>query len=345
MVMISQPLVGHALISAKIFFPSSVTVKSTTVQHYIGLGLTLVGAMGLSIESFLSLSERSLCSTKACQAVGKYLVVSESFLVAAGALSLWLLAAVLFFAGRYPERLKNLLFPVFALALALDSSLIGFQFFIIRQTCLLCLSVAVLLALITLFYCLSKRAYLLLSSFVLLWLGSFGIHAIMIMPPPQRAYAGMIVFQTRASLPPASAKSHQPQLTLVMSMNCPHCIEVVEYLSQHPQIDANIKIAAIDQDALSLTKLTHFIEQAPASKNPFQLLKELKETPDITPVLIPEMLKNQAKNGSYFLNNLGIQNIPALFVDIAENEKRVLIGTPAILSFLSQFPSQQTPQN
>jgi hypothetical protein len=46
------------------------------LAKYLSLVVTLAGAIALSLESYLSLGNKSLCQTKACQAVGKYLVFS-----------------------------------------------------------------------------------------------------------------------------------------------------------------------------------------------------------------------------------------------------------------------------
>ncbi len=310
------------------------------LAKYLSLVVTLASGVALSIESYLSLSNKSLCQTQACQAVGKYLVFSESLLVAGGAFFFWLLAIVLFFAGRYPARLKNLPLYLLALALAIDSSLIGFQFFTIQQKCLLCISVAVLLAGIAIIYCFSIRSFVFLVCFVLIWTGGFGVHAIMTMPPPQGAYANMVFFSTgkvRTSFMPTKQNQIMPmQLTLIMSMNCPHCQEVISFLGDH-HIDTSVRLVSIDTEPSALARLSLFLQQVPSSSNPFKSLHDIKEKSSIDAVPISHKLKQQTEQGAIFLNNLGITNIPVLITDYSTNEKNILVGTANILSFLDEI--------
>jgi len=313
------------------------------LAKYLSLVVTLVGGVALSLESYLSLGNKSLCQTQACQAVGKYLVFSESLLVAGGAFFFWLLAIVLFFAGRYPARLKNFPLYLLALALAIDSSLIGFQFFTIQQKCILCLSVAALLAGIAIIYCFSIRSFVFLVCFALIWAGGFGVQAIMTMPPPQGAYADMVFFSTgkaRTSfMPIMPTKQNQimpMQLTLIMSMNCPHCQEVISFLGSH-HIDTSVRLVSIDTDQPSLARLSLFLQQVPSSSNPFKSLHDIKEKASIDTVPISHKLKQQTQQGANFLNNLGITNIPVLITDYSNNEKNILVGTANILSFLDKI--------
>ena len=313
-------------------------------SKHLSLAVSLAGAVALSLESYLSLGQRSLCPTQACQAVGRYLIIDRSLLVAAGAIFFWLLTIVLFFAGRYPDRFKNAPLYLLALALGIDSSLVGFQFFTIQQMCILCISVAALLAVISLLYCFSKKSFVVLVCFAMLWIGGFAVQKIMTIPPPTGAFANMTFFSSKGRDIPGSANKH-PDMTLIMSVNCPHCLEVISFLAQHYPIAANIKLAAIDSDTRSLAKLSLFVQQAPVARNPFELLKDLKESAYATPATITDELKTQTKNGSIFLNNIGIKNIPVLIVDISENEKKILTGTSEIIPYLTSLLAAPTAPN
>ena len=309
-------------------------MRTPLVKH-LPLALSLVVAIGLSWESVLSLNGQSICPTSACKAVGVYLSIDSSLLVAGGALFFWLLGVLLFFADRYPARLQNAPLYFLSLALAIDASLMGFQVFSVRQRCLLCVSVAVLLGLIAIGQCITRKSFTTLTCFVLLWLGGFGAQAVMTMPPPQGSFADMAFFSTdmtgrQTAAPAGKAKN----MTLIMSMNCPHCLEVITFLAQHYPMDAKINLVSIDADALSLAKLSIFIEKAPSSPNPFQLLKEIKGATSIPDVAIPTSLTKQVKNGSNYLNNIGIKSIPVLVADVSDGEKRILVGTTEIFAFL-----------
>lgn len=111
---------------------------------YLLLALSLIGAIFLSWEPSLVLHTKSICLTAACEAVGSYLRIDASLLTAGGAVFFWLLSLLLYFTLHYPARLQNIALYVLALALALaiDSSLIGVQVFSIRQYCQLYIAVA-----------------------------------------------------------------------------------------------------------------------------------------------------------------------------------------------------------
>jgi hypothetical protein len=302
--------------------------------------VAFIGACTLSLESYLSLSNKSLCRTQACEVVGSYLNLSESLLVAGGAVFFWLLTIVFYFAFRYPDKVKNYPFMLFAFALAVDSSLMGFQFFTIQQRCLLCISVATLLAVLALLYSIAIRSIVFFISSVLIWTGGFGAQSIMVMPPPQGASANMAFYATgksRTSFMPTTQNKVMPlQMTLIISMNCPHCQEVIAFLGDH-QFETHIKLVSIDSDHSSLARLNTFLQQAPASSNPFKLLHEIKKDSPIANGAIPQELKKQTQNGANFLNNLGITRIPVLIADFPNNQKTILTGDSEILSFLRKF--------
>ncbi|MBV5340924.1 MAG: hypothetical protein J0665_15420 [Deltaproteobacteria bacterium] len=304
------------------------------------LAAALLGALALTLESFLSLSHKSLCRTEACEVVGKYLNVSESLLVAGAAVFFWLLAIILFFAGRYTDRMKNYPFYLLALALAVDSSLMGFQFFTIHQKCIFCISIAALLVVVAILYCLSVRSLVFFICVILIWAGGFGVHAIMVMPSPQGAYANMAFYSTgkaRTSFMPTPQNKILPlQMTLIMSMNCPHCLGVVSFLGDHP-LQTQIRLVSIDTDHSSLARLSSFLQQSPDASNPFKLLHEIKENNSVANTPISQELKKQTQNGANFLNNLGITRIPVLVADFPNNQKTIIVGDSEILSFLGKL--------
>ena len=146
----------------------------------------------------------------------------------------------------------------------------------------------------------------------------------------------MVFFTTgKAYAPPSNDKR---QMTLIVSMNCPHCLEVISFLAGRYPLDIKIKLAAIDTDPLSLAKLNLFLQQAPTSVNPFKLLREIKEdTSSNANTQIPPTLKNQTQNGVNFLNNLGITNIPVLIFEPSPNEKKIMAGSTEIISFIESM--------
>jgi len=288
----------------------------------------------LSVESYLSLQNKSLCKTEACAVVSKYLTISEPLLVSLGALYFWILAFVIFFAARY-SKIKYLPFFLLAPALAFDSSLIGFQIFIIQQKCILCISVAALLILIALLFCFSRKSFVILGCFVFVWLGAFGVNGFITMPTPQGAYYNMVFFSTENKT--VDTKNFSPKMTLIISMNCSHCLEVIRFLSDNHPAEINIQLVAIDSDLTSLSKLSFFLRQTSESPNPFKLLANIKKDNSLTDASVNENLKIQTQNGLSFLSNLGITSIPVLISELNDKEKGILIGSDKIIPFLDNM--------
>jgi len=297
----------------------------------LSLLITVAGAAALSLESYLSLHGKSLCKTEACAIVSKYLTISEPLLICTGALYFWILALVLFFAARYP-KLKYVPLFFLAPALAFDGSLIGFQVFTIQQKCILCFSVAGLLILITLLFCFSRKSFVTLICFILVWLGSFGVNNFIAIPAPQGASSNMTFFSTDHKN--LTDTKFSPQITLIFSANCPHCLKVISFLADNYPADIDINLASIDSDRTSLSNLSFFIRQAPKAPNPFELLRSIKENHSNTIEPIKKGLKIKTKNGFNYLSNLGITNIPVLIVELTNKEKKILIGTEKIIPFL-----------
>ncbi len=308
--------------------------RSDTIPVFsrLALAASLIGALFLSVESYYTINGSSLCATEACGVVGSYLKISESLVVASGAVFFWLLALVLFFAGRYPKKFRYLPLLLLASALAVDSGLIGFQVFTIGRFCLLCFLVAALLLLIAVLFCLTTRSFLLLVILLLIWAGGFGVQAILTMPPPKAASANMVFFAHQATAEPE--KQGETKLTLIISMHCPHCLEVVDYLAHHPPDGYTLMLGSIDRDQEALQQLEAFLQGMPSSANPYQLLTEIKKEGSAGGQPVRPSLARQTENSLNFLSNLGITSIPALFIETSANEKRIITGSEKIIEFL-----------
>ena len=303
--------------------------------------LALTSATILSIESYLTSKGNSLCQTTACKAVGQYLTIPESFLITAGAGFFWCVTLLLFFAQRYPVRLKKIPFLVLITAMAFDGTMIGYQYFTIQEQCILCLAVAALLIIITVFYCAAQRATIVLLCSLLAWGGGFTANSIIKMPEPKGAYARMVLHESRT----APENSYQPTTyTLIFSMECAHCLEVINYLAQRKLSPAIWRLAAIDQDQTSLDKLTTYLKQAPNDSNPFIPLQVIKRSEVNEQVFSTRALKNSTAATRIFLSNIGINNIPLLIIENHDVEKRLIVGSENIVNYFEASFSN-TPQN
>jgi len=303
------------------------------VFSHLSVAAALIGALFLSLESYFSINGSSLCSTEACGVVGSYLKINEAILVAGGAGFFWLLTLVLFFAGRYPI-LRYLPLFLLAPALAFDSGLIGFQVFSIGRFCLLCFLVAALLLIVAGLYCLATRISLILITLVLVWSGGFGVHAVLTMPLPKAAFANMVFFAHQATIAPE--RQANDKLTLIISMHCPHCLDVVDYLAHHPPNGYTLMLASVDQDQEALQQLETFLQRMATSANPYQLLTEIKKGDSIGNLAVRASLPLQTKNSLNFLSNLGIISIPALWIENSPIDKRIITGSENIIDFLKR---------
>lgn len=302
-------------------------------MNYTPFFISIISAIALTIESFLSLIDKSLCPTTACKTVGTYLTVNETLVVGLGAVAFWVLTLFLYFAERYPKQIQTIPLFMLTIAIAIDSSLIGFQYFSIQQKCILCVSVALSLALVTITYSLRVRRYLLLTILVLVWISGFFIHSIYTLPTPQGAYNKMVFYSSQTKV---EAIDSYPKYTLIFSMNCPHCLDVIDYLKRTPTFYDSFNFATIDKDQKSLMKISHFLREVPESQNPFSLLLDLKRNNDRKAIPINKLLKVSGVNTVQFLSNLAINSIPVVIVEPTHNEKQLFVGSEAIISYFEK---------
>ncbi len=301
------------------------------------LVLGLATALGLSLESWLSLQGRSLCRTTACEVVGHYVRIGEPLLVAGGALFFWIFFLGCFLAGRYPRYLVFLPPGLLFAALSFDGAIIGFQLFTIGQKCILCLTVASLLFCAATLLSLGYRRIFLLF-FVIAWLGGFLGSSVLSIPEPRDAYSKMAVLEKAAVTQQAEKTIH----TLVFSLHCPHCREVVEQLARKDVSGTVWRLAVVDEDAESLNGLAGIFPALSSSSNPFQVLARLEQDlvagresgeggGDI------RRLRIAAAKARTFIANLNLSSVPVLLVE-TKAEKRVFRGAEAILHYLDTLP-------
>lgn len=294
---------------------------------------SLIAALLLSLESYLTLQGKSLCSTAACTIVSRYLTISETLLITLGAGFFWLLTSLFFFARRYPRKIGYVPYLVLVIAGAVDGTLIGFQFFTIQQKCFLCIAVAATLLVIAILYCLAYKSYLLLFCCVFVWIGGFSTQSIMKMPAPMAAGEQMI-FYKKASQADSPQIQNQILKTFIFSMECPHCLGIIATLAATDVRNESWQFASIDNDEASISKLSRFLKEAPNAENPFLLLKQVKEEP-IHTYEISKVVKESSQHTLNFLANLGISSIPVLILDDPGGKKQIMIGATNILQALS----------
>lgn len=302
---------------------------------------SLLGAITLSVESWLTTRGLSLCTTAGCEVVGDYVRVGEPVLIALGAGFFWLLSLVFFFTYRYPQPLSSVPLLFLYPALAFGGALIGLQYFTINQKCILCYCVASLVGLITLIYLTRWKNRTLLVCALLIWAGGFTAGGIIEMPEPVDAYNTMVFYQRQ---PEQITGKQAPKMTLIMSMNCTHCFHVIEYLAGQNTRGISWRLASIDQDEASLKRLSSFLAQAPHTNTPFALLKKIETEPVPETAKISKALRVNTKKARTFLANIDTRSIPILFVE-SPADKKIITGSKHIINFLQQLLPEEDNTN
>lgn len=322
----------------------------TPVSLWAALAVSLVGAVVLSLESWLALQGKSLCQTGGCEIVGHYIRFGETLLTAGGAVFFWLLALSFFFLVRYPRPLAWLPWLLLIPALAFDGALIGFQVFTIQRVCQLCFGIAALLIIITLLYSISLKSLRLvvICTGLLAWTGGFMANGIVMMPEPSGAYQNMAIVTKEAEADSSSPDKPATTLTLIFSTHCPACQELVSFLTDKPLPSVTWRFAAVDQNPEAIRRLSHFTALAASINNPHQALNasKLTENPELSGLSQQAIRKHNRKTIS-FLSNLGINTIPTLVIDKHAGHLEILTGKAKIVKAINamrQPPDKPAPQ-
>lgn len=299
----------------------------------------------LVIEYFLGLKGKSLCTTSACDIVGHYIFFGESTLIAGGCLFFLLVFSLTFLFLRRSQlrKFENITLYILSFALAFDSGLLGFQFFIIEQKCILCIFVAVTLLIIFTLCCIANKSYKFLFLGLIFWVGSFFSTSILDLPENQGNYEkSNIVLQNsrHSSLQTAAA----PVFTLFFSMDCPHCQNVLEYLSHIDTKNHIWRLSSIDSDIQQLGKLQRFLVDFLSDENIFAELLIIKNNPELSPLVnIKDIkkLKSQTKSARQVLISSNINTVPVLLIEELDFKKSFIIGSDRIIKYLESFYEHQ----
>ena len=307
----------------------------TPSLHHATITISFLAAVSLLGELILSHQGKSLCQTSACQIVGRYILFGEPVLLAFGAGFFIILAGLIFFAGRYGKNSLVPALPVLTIigAAAFDGALLGFQFITLRQHCQLCISVALALATIALLHSSSLRQWIIFGSACAAWVAGFMASAILIMPEVAAAHSGMIFYERAATREFPEA----PTATLIFSMECPHCQEVLSALAQKNPKNISWKFAAIDNSVDAINKLGYFYEHSATSENPFQLVLDSKHSSSKPAGASGAKLLESTRQARIFLANNGITGIPFLGFQETKERGTFRVGSLEIAAFIDSL--------
>ena len=309
------------------------TNQSNKPLSYFTVATCLLAATGLAIELFLISHGKSLCQTSACEIVAKYVRFGEATLLAAGTCFFLLLAGAVFFCRRYFNNPLIAKFPLLLLvgSAAFDGALIGFQFVTLGQKCAICLMVAATLISVGILYSASLRKWSIALLCISAWVAGFIANSVLIMPDVTVTNSGMVFYERDA----AEKIKNPATATLIFSLNCPHCKDVLKLLAEKNPNDMKWRFAIVDGDKDIITKLGLFYDNAADSDNPFKLLLETKDKDIPLPPKILDKFPDLTRQARIFLSNIGITGIPVLVIDITPDKKIILTGTKEITNYLA----------
>ena len=312
------------------FVPKIIPIKAS-------IFLSLLGASFLAVESYLNLLGTSLCKTAACEIVGSYLNIKEQLLVAGGSVFFWLLTLALFFSLRYPQRFGRVILLFMTPAVIFDGALIGYQIFSIKQYCTICICTAVLFLLVIMLCCWAYNETFLLVCVLLAWIGAFGANSIMARNVVSGDTNSMILIGKNAYA--ATLENPPPTITIIFSMDCPHCLELISYIGESRHDMLNWRFASVDQDDVALGKIAAFVQRAPTDDNLFFLLRDIKSASpkeNINKKSVDSILEKNKAAFSY-LAHRNINKIPVLIIQKSENEQTILTGSDTAKNYLQDF--------
>lgn len=312
------------------------------ISHDITIGACLLAGGGLLYERYLTQMGKSLCHTSACEIVAKYVRFGEPALLAVGAANFLLLAGLIFFAWRYQQKSFAATLPLLALigSAAFDGALLGFQFVTLRQHCQLCITVAIALCLIAALYSISLKRWSIIASCLVVWGAGFMASAILIMPDTTEAKSGMVFYERNA----AQEFSAPPVATLIFSVNCPHCKEVLAALAQKNPKHISWRFAVIDDSLASINRLGYFYANASSTANPFQLLLDSKgQDTTVLDKKVSAKFPDLTRQARLFLANNKINSVPVLVFQENKAKTIILTGSTEIEAFVKALSLPPSP--
>lgn len=306
-------------------------------------GLSLAGAIGLTLESYLNQKGQSFCHTTACEVVGQFIKIPESILISSGAILFWALTLSFFFNWRYPKRFSFFPFLFLTPALIFDASLIGYQFFTIEKFCIICFLTAGLLLLVTISFLFSKKTWQLCLILILAWGGAFASQSIVQMPEQTNTFARMLLF--KEAVPKNDGQAKIKTATLIFSMECPHCLKLIKFLSEHEIPSTRFQIASVDQAPESLRKISTFLQNINRRDNIFKTLLESKTHPAPPGNHNLKIIKKANRKAVSFLAHNGIHSIPVIIIDTKNNEKRIFTSSNAAIKYFLEQNKKHEPSS
>jgi len=185
----------------------------------------------------------------------------------------------------------------------------------------------------------ARKVMLALPLFI--WLAGFFANFLMLVPDTSNSVDNIDVYQ-RVAIVEKNQKPGNGDMTLVFSMECPHCFQVLATLATINPKDVDVRFTAIDLDKSSLRKIRTFVNEADKHSNPYSFLVKLKREPieDSQSSDLSE-LKKKSQQTLLMLELMKISVIPVLIIESSSTKKNILVGSESINTYLKQrYPNK-----
>jgi len=296
----------------------------------------LLAALGLGIDLLVrGIMGVSICPTEACHIVGEYVRIGESNLVLMGFVFLLILWLVYFFARRYNRAWMWGLATILIMgALSFDGGLMGFQFLVIKEPCLLCIVVAGSLFVILALFALVRRKAFLFILGVTVWIAG-GAAGGILQPPATNAENSPDLEELGVIQWTHPGAQDWPRFHFFFSLHCPHCTEVMLHLAQEGTGPLNYswQFIPLDTDHDDLKKIAALQQMDLSQKNPFYEILLMEQHPETPEIEIPGQLQETIQKARFYFQAQGFRGVPITIVQKGPDEKKILTGAEEAIQY------------
>ena len=174
-------------------------IRKINLLYFIGFILT-------SVELIFQIIGKSICQTEGCRIVESFVKGGEIVLLIGG---IFLFASLLFFSIKKNKTSDYLHSLILIVALSVEGYLLGFQSFVVKEFCLFCIIIFVIIFLATLFRFIKGRKELVyaFATFITIFLITYFVN-------------------------PQINEIPSSKYVLIYSKNCPNCKEIIQLCRQ-----------------------------------------------------------------------------------------------------------------
>ena len=132
---------------------------------------------------------------------------------------------------------------------------------------------------------------------------------------------------------------NSPTVTLIISMNCPHCLKLVSELGKLNTSKLNWRLASTYHYIESIWKIYYFKDNALNTKNVFTFLEKVKRDKAVSRPSLPAIAKLRSVNDRTlsFLISMNIRSVPTAVIFTKNQELKIIRGEHEILRSISEL--------